>query len=483
MNTPATPPSAGTGVVATLALTGTTVSLMQTLVVPLTPVLPELFGTSASNTSWIITITLLVGSVATPVMGRLGDMFGKKPMLLTCVALLTVASVVCALADVLLLAVIGRGIQGVGVAAIPLGISLMRDIVAPTRLGSAVALMSSSLGVGGALGLPIAAFIADRWGWSELFWFAAAVSLACLVALAVVVPESPVRARATVDHVGVVGLSVFLVALLLVISKGSTWGWTSGTVGVLTAIGAVTAVAWWWWELRVDSPVVDLRSTARRPVLLTNLASVMTGFTMYAMNLLAPQMLQLPKETGFGVGLSILAVGLWMAPAGLIMIGMSQVAARLTRARGAKTSLMVGIAVMTLANVVVQLTLSTASAWSVLLFSCIVSMGVAFSYAAMPTLIMANVDVHETAAANGLNSLARSIGTSSASAVVGAVIGQMTVSLGGRDVLSEAGARVALVICTAAGLLALLLAASIPVRRATDAAHVAAPAGSAPGGG
>ena len=480
MSTTAAPASAGTGVVAALALTGTTGSIMQTPVVPLTPVLPQLFHTSASNTSWIITITLLVGSVATPVMGRLGDMFGKKRMLLTCVALLTVASIVCAFADTLLVAVIGRGIQGVGVAAIPLGISLMRDIVAPVRLGSAVALMSSSLGAGGALGLPIAAFIADRWGWSELFWFAAAVSLVCFVAVAVFVPESPVRVPATVDHAGVVGLTVFLVALLLVISKGASWGWTSGTVVALTAIGLVTAMVWGWWELRVDSPVVDLRSTARRPVLLTNLASIMTGFTMYAMNLLAPQMLQLPKATGFGVGLSILAVGLWMAPAGLIMVGMSQVAATLTRARGAKTSLMVGIVVMCIGNVVVQLTLSTASAWSVLLFSCIVSMGVAFAYAAMPTLIMANVGVHETAAANGLNSLARSIGTSSASAVVGAVIGQMTVSLGGRDVLSESGARVALVICTVAGLLALLLAASIPVRHEREQpAATAAPTGSA----
>ncbi|NLA35855.1 MAG: MFS transporter [Actinobacteria bacterium] len=459
-----TPAYAGTPVIVVLACTGMTVSLMQTLVVPLTPVLPQLFKTSAANASWVITATLLVAAVATPIMGRLGDLFGKKRMLMVCVGFLAASSVVCAVGDSLITAIIGRGIQGLGIAAIPLGISLLRDVVEPARLGPSVALISSSLGAGGALGLPIAAFIADNWGWSELFWFATAVSLVCAVSIAVVVPESPQRVKGSVDFAGVVGLAVLLVSLLLVISKGAAWGWISSRVGGLLALAAFTAVIWGRWELRVESPAVDLRSTARKPVLMTNLASVMTGFTMYAMNLLAPQMLMGPEATGFGAGRSILAAGLWMAPAGLIMVAMSQVAARLTQAYGAKMSLLLGIVIMCVGNVVVQFTLTTGSPWSVVAFASIVSVGVSFAYASMPTLIMANVPISETAAANGLNSLARSFGTSAASAVVGAVIGQMTVAIGGYPFVSTAGVRTALAICTVAGVIAALLTMAIPSR-------------------
>ena len=147
-------------IVGVLAAAGIMVSVMQTLVVPLIPDLPQLLHTSASNASWAITATLLGGAVATPVVGRLGDLYGKRRMLLVSTVLLVVGSLVCAPADSLAPVVIGRALQGFGMGVIPLGISIMRDVLPPERLGSAMAVMSSSLGVGGALGLPISA--ADR---------------------------------------------------------------------------------------------------------------------------------------------------------------------------------------------------------------------------------------------------------------------------------------------------------------------------------
>ncbi|HPB45968.1 MAG TPA: MFS transporter, partial [Microthrixaceae bacterium] len=204
-----------TRVIWVLAGAGMTVSVMQTIVIPLIPSFPTLFNTDAASASWVITATLLVAAVSTPVMGRLGDMFGKKRMLLICMGFLAGSAVVCALSTSLPVVVFGRGVQGLGIGAIPLGISLMRDIVAPARLGSGVALMSSSLGAGGALALPVAAFIADRWGWSALFWFAAALGSALGALVAVGVPESPVRRPGSVDLVGVGGLAVGMGSLLL----------------------------------------------------------------------------------------------------------------------------------------------------------------------------------------------------------------------------------------------------------------------------
>ncbi|MCB1284657.1 MAG: MFS transporter [Microthrixaceae bacterium] len=453
-----------TRVIWVLAGAGMTVSVMQTIVIPLIPSFPTLFNTDAASASWVITATLLVAAVSTPVMGRLGDMFGKKRMLLICMGFLAGSAVVCALSTSLPVVVFGRGVQGLGIGAIPLGISLMRDIVAPARLGSGVALMSSSLGAGGALALPVAAFIADRWGWSALFWFAAALGSALGALVAVGVPESPVRRPGSVDLVGVGGLAVGMGSLLLAISKGGSWGWGSATILGLFAISVVVLAMWGAWELRVEAPIVDLRTTASRPVLMTNLASVMAGFSMYAMNLLAPQMLQLPEVTGYGLGKSVLAAGLWMAPGGLLMVAMSQAAAKLAAERGAKMSLLAGVLIICAGNVLAQVLLTSGSAWSVLLFASIVSVGVAFAYAAMPTLIMENVPLSETAAANGFNSLARSFGTSTASAVIGVVLAQMTVTIGDHVLPSESGMRTTLVICTVSALLAAALTWAIPAR-------------------
>lgn len=230
--------------VAVLALAGIVVSLMQTLVIPIVPELPKLLHASASNTIWAVTATLLAASVATPVVGRLGDMFGKRRMLLVSIVLLVAGSVVCALSDSLVPMIIGRTLQGLAAAVVPLGISVMRDVLPAERLTGSTALMSASLGVGGALGLPTAAFVADRFDWHILFWTSAALGAVAFALVLTIVPESKVRAGGRFDLIGAIGLSTALVSLLLAVSKGSDWGWTSGTVLGLFATAVVVLLAW-----------------------------------------------------------------------------------------------------------------------------------------------------------------------------------------------------------------------------------------------
>ncbi|ONH32490.1 MFS transporter [Pseudofrankia asymbiotica] len=451
-------------VVVVLAGAGTMVSLMQTLVIPLLPELPRLLHTSTANASWVITATLLTSAVATPLLGRLGDLYGRRRLMLTAVLSLTAGSLVCALGSTLLTMVMGRTLQGLGISVIPLGISIMRDVLPSERLGPAVALMSSSLGVGGALGLPLSATVAQHLGWHAPFWFAVGLGCVFAVLIIAVVPESPVRVRQRFDAPGAVGLSVGLVALLLPISKGGDWGWTSMPVLGLLTVSAVVLGSWAMWELRAAAPIVDLRSSARRPVLMTNLATVAVGFAMYSANLLGPQMLQLPTATGYGQGLSMLQAGLLMAPGGLAMMAFSPVAARMSQAFGPRSCLLLGTMVICCGNVLAQLLIGTA--WGVLVFTIVNSAGVGFAYAAMPNLIMRSVPVSETAAANGLNSLARSLGTSTASTVIGLVLGQLTIQLGSVAVPSETGIRVCLAIGAAGALLATLVELAIPVRPA-----------------
>ncbi|MEV0387100.1 MFS transporter [Nonomuraea sp. NPDC050643] len=458
----ASPPSARV-VVGVLAGAGIGVALMQTIVIPLIPDLPRLLDTSPANASWVLTATLLAGAVATPVVGRLGDLYGKRRLLLISTLMLIAGSVVCALSDAPAPVVAGRALQGMSVGVIPLGISIMRDELPPERLGSAMAVMSSSLGVGGALGLPLAAAIAQYADWHALFWASAGLGALLAVLILLLVPESPVRARARFDLPGALGLTAGLVCLLLPVTKGGDWGWTSGATLGLFAAAALLLPLWGWWELRVRAPLVDLRTTARPQILLTNLASIVVGFSMYALSLIGPQVLQLPAATGYGLGLSMFEAGLWMAPGGLVMMAVSPLAARLSRVRSPKTSLFTGSLVIA-AGYLAALPLM-GHAWGILVAGSVISAGIGLAYAAMPALIMGAVPVHETAAANGLNSLMRSIGTSASSAVIGAVLAQLTIRLGPVPVPSETGLRAGLLIGGTAALVAALVTLGIPGRR------------------
>lgn len=450
-------------VIAVLACAGIVVALMQTLVVPIVGQLPTLLHATPADASWVLTAALLTGAVSTPVAGRLGDMYGKRRVLLGCLGLLVVGSVVCGLSDELVPMVTGRALQGGAVGVIPLGISIMRDVLPADRLGSAMAVMSSSLGVGGALGVPSAALVAERLDWHMLFWISAVLGVLLAGLVCWIVAESPVRTGGRFDVVGAVGLAVGLCCLLLPVTKGAQWGWTSGATLGLFAAAVAVLLAWVWWELRVPEPVVDLRTSARRPVLLTNLSSIALGFAMYSMSLVVPQLLQLPTATGHGLGQSLLVAGLCLAPGGLVMMAVSAPAARLSAARGPKVSLMAGALVIAVGYGLGVL--ATGSVLGLVAVSCVIAGGIGLGYASMPALIMSAVPVSETAAANGLNSLMRALGTSVSSAVIGVVLANLTVHFGRGEVPSSAGFAVALGIGGAAALVAFLFAAFIPSRR------------------
>ncbi|SFN21882.1 Major Facilitator Superfamily protein [Pseudonocardia ammonioxydans] len=463
--------------VAVLALAGIVVSLQQTIVIPLVPLFPRLLDASAADATWVVTATLLAAAVATPVVGRLADMVGKRRMLLFCLMVLVVGSTISALSSTLVPLVVGRSLQGLAAGVVPLGISLMRDQLPASRLGSATALMSASLGVGGALGLPLSALLAQVADWHVLFWAAGGLGLVTAVLVVTLVPESPQRAGGRFDLLGAVALSVALICLLLAVSKGGGWGWASPTTLSLFAVAVVALLGWGLWELRTPHPLVDLRISRRRQVLLTNAASAVFGFSMFAMSLVFPQLLQLPAETGYGLGQSIVVAGLILAPGGLCMMAMSPVSARISAASGPRTTLMVGAAVVA-AGYLLGAAFHSA-VWHLLLSSVVISSGVGLAYGAMPSLVMAAVPVTQTAAANSLNNLMRAIGTSTASAVTGVLLARITVSTGGSAVPTEAAFVLAMLLGSATALVALVITGFIP-RRPEATPPAAAPADEAP---
>ncbi|MBL1081009.1 MFS transporter [Streptomyces actinomycinicus] len=451
---------AGGAVIPVLAFAGIVVAVMQTLLVPVIKDLPQLLDAAPSDATWVLTSTLLSGAVSTPIMGRLGDLYGKRRMLILSIAVMVAGALISALTSELLTMIVGRTLQGFAMGAIPLGIGLMRDMLPREKLGSAMALMSSSIGVGGGLALPAAALVAQHTDWHALFYGAAGLGALAIVLTLLVVPESPMRAEGSFDLFGALGLSTGLVLLLLPITKGSDWGWSSGTTLGLFAASLVVLVLWGLYELRVAAPLVDLRTTARREVLLTNLASIMVGVSFYVVSLVLPQLLQLPEATGYGLGQSMVVAGLCVAPLGLTMMFTAPVYARLSARYGPKTTLIMGLLIIAL-GYGGGLGLMDA-AWQTIVTSVVLGAGIGLAYSSLPALIIGAVPASETGAANGLNTLMRSIGTSVSSAVIGMVLANTADDVGGVEIPTMHGFRVSFLIATAAVAVGLLLAVFLP---------------------
>ncbi|WP_246097786.1 MFS transporter [Rhodococcus spelaei] len=471
MTTPQKTPTSGAAITALLSMAGIVVALQTTLVVPLLPDFPDILGVTDADATWLVTITLLTGAIATPIVSRLADMFGKRRMLVLSLTMMVAGSLIAAIGGSFLAVLVGRTLQGFSSSLIPVAMAVLRDVLPREKVAGAAALISATMGIGGAMGLPAAGVLYDHFGWASVFWVSAATGSLLLLGVLIVIPASASGTRARFDVVGAIGLSVALTALLLGISKGPTWGWSSPhTLGSLAAAALVLAL-WVPYELRAAAPLVNLRVSAHRPVLLTNIAGLFVGFSAYANTLSTTQQLQLPEITGFGFGLSAATAGLCMVPGGLAMLVFSPLSARMTARFGARTTLAVGCIVMTGAYVFRIAFDSTVTL--IVVGTVLVSIGNAMAYATMPALIMSSVPMTETAAANGLNSLMRTVGSSSMSAVVAALLTGVTVEAAGH-VFPAHGAFVAMfAVAGVATLLATLAAGFLPKASVPRAVPVA----------
>lgn len=407
-------------IVAVLLAMGMCASFLFTLVVPIQSRLPELLNSTRDDTAWVLTATLLASAIVTPIAGRLGDMYGKRRIILVLLVVTLLGSLVIALTSNVAVVIAGRALQGAMAGVIPLGIAVMRDVLPAHRVDSAIAMMSATLGVGGAIGLPASALITEYADWHALFWV---TTLLCAVAFGLVlwvVPASVLRAGGRFDFLGALGLAAALMCVLLAISRGSSWGWLSAPT-LLTGLGGVfIALLWGWYQLRAQDPLLDLRVAARRPVLLTNLASTALGFSLFASNVVYPQILEQPASGGVGFGLTLFYASLIIMPSGIIMMLLSPVAGRLAGVIGPRILLMMGAIALILAY---GFSIAFHSeVWQILVANLLIGVGIGFGYAAMPMLIMRSVPQSESGASNGLNSLCRSLGTSVAAAVMGAVL-------------------------------------------------------------
>lgn len=411
-----------------MAFAGVVTAVMQTLAVPLLPTLITAFNTTHEAVSWVVTASLIAGAVSTPVLGRLGDMYGRREVMLGALLSLVAGSLLAALSTHIPLLIVGRTLQGIALAVVPLGIGILRDVLPRTgRL--LIRADEHHHGRGRSRRRPTD--LADR----------PLRRLACRVLdeRRIRARRPPPRARIRAPHPHPARRTLrrrghprphrrprLLPRRRL---PRQRMGWTSPLVLGLFAAALLVGVGWAYYETRIPSPVVELRSMANRGVLLSNLATLLVGFSFFVNSLVTSQLVQEPPETGYGLGYSVIVGGLCMLPASLTMLLFAPIAARIAAVRGPKTTVMFGLVLMAVGYLLRLFT--SEHLVTIIVGATIVGIGTAFPYSTLPALLMQHVPREQTGAANGVNVLMRAVGQAVCSAVVAAVFGSMTMETTG----------------------------------------------------
>lgn len=444
---------------AVLTATALVFALSQTMVIPALPAIQSQLGTSTEAVTFVITAFLLSASVATPVVGRLGDMFGKKRILVATLVIYGAGSLIAALSSSIEVLIAGRTIQGVAGAVFPLSFGIIRDEFPPERVAVGIGLIGATFGIGSAIGVVLSGVIVDHLAYEWIFWLAVGIVPLTIVATHLFVPESPVKSPAKIDWGGAVLLSVGMVALLLAVSQGTVWGWGSARLIGLLSVAAVVLLAWVRFEFGKQDPLVDMQMMRNPTVLRANLTTLLIGFGMITSFALIPKFVQTPSRAGFGFGASVTEAGLFLLPASIGMLVSGPIAGWLGGRFGSRLPLLIGTAVATASFA--SLAVAHDARSSIYLGSAGLGLGIGFSYAAMPNLIVGAVDQTKTSVATAINTVMRTIG--------GALGGQVAATiLTGHAALdaipTEGSYSAAFAVAAAAVALAFLLTIGLPGR-------------------
>jgi predicted MFS family arabinose efflux permease len=404
-----------------LVFVGLLVAVVSSLGSPLIPTIATDYGVSLGTAQWSLTITLLVGAMASPVVGRLGDGPRRLHVLMASLAVLVAGSVLAALPSTIFVFLLaGRAMQGVGLALLPLAMSIARDHLPPERSHRTVATLSVTAVVGIGLGYPLTGLVAEHLDLHAGFWMAAGLGVVALVLVRLVVPNSAHRPGQVFDMTGALTLSLALAGLLVAISESSDWGWTSSRLWGLVAASLAVMAAWVWHELRTDEPLIDLRLLRHRTILTANVTGLVAGIGMYMLMSMIIRYVQTPTTISYGIGASVVVAGLVLLPMSVMSFSSSKLVTYLNRVATPGQILPLGVLVLAVA--LLMFATSRGSLWEVFVIMGIGGIGMGCSFAVMPRMIVSAIPADETSSALALNQVLRTVGYSMGSAVTGTIL-------------------------------------------------------------
>ena len=450
---------------AVLALAAMSYSLLQSLVIPALPSLEHSLHASADAVAWLLTGYLLSAAICTPILGRVGDMLGKEKVLVAVLVLLSVGTLVSALATTLPIMLAGRIIQGAGGAVFPLSFGIIRDEFPKERVVGGIGFLSSILGVGAGLGIVLAGPIIVHLNYHWLFWIPLVMCIIATVTTVIFVPESPIRTPGRINTVGALLMSGWLVAGLLAVSEGPVIGWGNPKVIGLFLLAVVLVMAWIRSESRSASPLVDMKMMRIPEVWTTNLVALLFGYGMYVMFTIVPQFVETSTKYAYGLGASVTQSGLDLLPFAAAMLLIAPLTGKLSVAWGGRRVLLAGC--LFAASAYVELVFWHAQTWQIMVSAGLLGIGIAMGFAAMSNLVVEAVPQSQTGVATGMNTNIRNIGGAVGAGVATSIV---VSSLLPDGTPSLHGYVLAFVVSAAALLIAAVTTLLIP-RHVADPAH------------
>ena len=391
-----------------LSLAALAYAVLSSAVIPALPTFQRSLHASETGVTWLLTGFLLSASVGTAIIGKLGDMYGKKRLLMWTLLVLAGGTLLAAVSGSLALLIVARVIQGVAGGLFPLSFSIVRDEFPPDRVAGAIGLMSAILGAGGGFGLVVGGLIEEHLSWHWLFWIPLPAMVLAAVATWRFIPESQVRSPGRVNWAAALLLTAGMSAVLIAIAQTTVWGWTGPRTLALMAAGLAVCAGWIVVEVRSRAPLIDMTMMRVRGVWTANLAAFLLGGGLYAWFLLLPQFAQLPRSTGFGYGASVVAAGLYLVPCAACMSVLGSLAGRVERRFTSRRALVAGAAISAVACG--WLTLTSRHPYDMLLSSTLFGVGIGLAFSALGNLIVQAVPAGQTGVASGMNTVLRTLG-------------------------------------------------------------------------
>nr|WP_241565990.1 MFS transporter [Prescottella agglutinans] len=430
--------------------------------------------------AWLLTAFLLLGAVASPLIGKLADTYGKRRLLMVCIALAAVGALISAVAPSFGVLVIGRALTGMLNPCLFLVYTLIRDVFPKRTVTMSVSVVISGMGLVAIPAPFLAGWLIDNFGFRSMFWF----TLICLAVLAPMImlttDESNLRLRSRLDLVGAILLGTGIAGVLVGVSVGPDWGWAAPSTLAYLIGGALLFVAWIVSARRIEQPLIDLRLLANRPVALTTLTSGLVYGVSAVFTIILPYMAMTPAELGLGYGFGVDAEGyaIFQAPFGATTVLGGVLVGRFVGRIGPRVTMIAGLVLMTVGTAATAL--SHENKWAVIVFAAIAGLGTGIGYASTPNLLLATVPQSLQATTGALASVSQNILPAVLPVIAFAALNShIAMELDGQVLYSDTGITVGYLIAAAAAAMALVTAAALPrkAEQAADLQAVAADAG------
>ncbi len=398
-----------------MAMMGILITYVETMITPALPILEKDFHTNYDSLSWVITAYILSGTVSAAIFGRLADIFGKKKIFIILAGIYTVAVAFGGFATDLNQFILVRTVQGLGMGMFPVAYALLNDEVPKENLALAQGIISSTFTGGAAIGLVLGAYITQYYGWQWSYHSAIPVSIALLISSIIIVKESPYTRKESIDFAGVGALSLSVIFLILGLSEGQYWGWSSYPIIGLFIMSLVSLVAFVFIERRVKMPFISLKLLKVRNILLANVAGLFAMSGMFFLFYTVPVILQDPSPAGFGM--SIFSSGLIMLPAAIASMIFAPLSARITNTRGPKVTILIGGIVLFMSYIALLFNRQTTI--SILEDTTLLGISLSFVFVGVINILLISTPAKDAGVSTGMNVVFRNIGSAIAPAIGG----------------------------------------------------------------